>query len=103
MGGFELKVVIIDAGDQTIKVGHSFYGTTEAEARTYYREHLSSCSYFQSAKRDGRVLEELFEFDEDEHLPTKADPFPVYDYYGDAEEDEDEYEEEDEDFRGRYG
>jgi hypothetical protein len=99
MAGFELKVVIVDSGDQTIKVGHSFYGVTEAETRTYYREHLASCSYFQSAKRDGRLIEELFELDEDEELPSRADPFPVY---GDDDDEEDEFEEEDEP-RGRYG
>jgi hypothetical protein len=96
MGGFELRVVIVDAGDRTIKVGHSFYGVTEAEARTYFREHLSSCSYFQSAKKDGRLLEELFELEEDESLPTKADPFPSYGYSWGDEDEEDEYDEEEE-------
>jgi len=99
MAGFELRVVIVDAGDRTIKVGHSFYGVTEAEARTYFREHLSSCSYFQSAKKDGRVLEELFELEEDETLPTVSDPFPIYNEYED--DDEDEFEEDE--LRGRYG
>lgn len=103
MAGFELKVVIVDAGDRTIKVGHSFFGVTEAEARTYYREHLSSCSYFQSAKKDGRLLEELFEFEDDEALPTLADPFPAYSYGDDDDEDEDDEFEEDEELRGRYG
>jgi hypothetical protein len=97
MAGYELKVVIIDAGDHTIKVGHSFYGTTEAEVRTYYREHLSSCSYFQSAKQAGRLVEELFELEDDEELPTPEDPFPMYD-----DDEDDEFEEEEEP-RGRYG
>jgi hypothetical protein len=61
-----LEVLIIDGGDETIKVGHQFYGLTEAEVRTYYREHLESCDYFRSAVKDGRVIEELEQVDEDE-------------------------------------
>lgn len=63
-----LTVYIIDAGDETVKVGHQFYGLTEAEARTYYREHLLSCDYFKSAERDGCLVEEIEEVDE-EDLP----------------------------------
>jgi hypothetical protein len=74
-----LEVLIIDAGDSTIKVGHCFYGYTEQEVQTYYREHLHSCSYFKAAHDQGRVIEELEEID-DEDLP-------------DADEDEeDDYE-----------
>jgi hypothetical protein len=87
----------VDAGDRTIKVGHSFYGVTEAEVRTYYREHLSSCDYFKAAQTDGRLIEELFELEDDEELPSPGDPFPMYD------DDEDDFEEEEEDPRGRYG
>jgi len=68
MMAYELEVSIIDAGDGTIKVMHTFYGLTEAEARTYYREHLSSCDYFRSAEKDGRLIEEGGEID-DEDLP----------------------------------
>lgn len=78
---FILEVLIIDAGDRSIKVGHNFYGTTQKEVHTYYREHLASCEYFRAAEKDGRLIEELEEVDENE-LPTEED----YD------EDEEEYE-----------
>lgn len=77
---FELQVWIVDGGDHTIKVGHTFYGVTEAECRTYYREHLSSCSYFKAAERAGRVFEELEEIDDNE-LPRPED-------FEDEEEDD---------------
>ena len=69
---FELQVFIVDAGDETIKVGHTFYGETEKEVRTYFREHQGSCEYFAAAVKDGRVLEELEEID-DEDLPDPGD------------------------------
>jgi hypothetical protein len=69
---FALEVFIIDGGDQTIKVAHTFYGLTEAEVETYKREHLSSCDYFRSAMSEGRVIEELEEIDEDD-LPNPED------------------------------
>jgi len=84
---FILEVMIIDAGDRTIKVGHNFYGTTERECETYKREHLASCEYFRAAQQDGRVIEELWELDEDEKLPEPSD-------YDDFEEEEEEEEEE---------
>jgi hypothetical protein len=59
-----LEILIIDGGDETIKVGHQFYGQTEAEVRTYYREHLHSCEYFKSAVKEGRVIEDLEEVDD---------------------------------------
>ena len=64
-----LRVLIIDGGDRTIKVAHEFYGLTEQEAETYYREHLGSCDYFRSAQQEGRTLEEIEEVEDDE-LPT---------------------------------
>jgi len=67
--GFLLEVAIIDAGDQTIKVVHQFYGTSVKEVETYKREHLESCDYFRSAEHDGRTLEAIEEIDVDE-LPT---------------------------------
>ena len=69
---FILEVLIIDAGDRTIKVGHQFYGYTEQEVRTYYREHLASCEYFKAAVRENRVIEDLEEVD-DEDLPDEED------------------------------
>ncbi len=84
---FILEVLIIDAGDRTIKVGHNFYGETEKECETYKREHLESCEYFRSAQREGRLIEELWELDDDEHLPEPSD-------YDDFEEEEEEVEEE---------
>jgi hypothetical protein len=69
---FILKVYVIDAGDKTIKVGHEFYGLTEAEVDTYYREHVGSCEYFKAAVAENRVIEELEEVDDDE-LPDAAD------------------------------
>jgi hypothetical protein len=77
---FILEVLIIDGGDNTIKVGHNFYGETEEECNTYKREHLGSCDYFRAAERDGRTIEELWELDEDEKLPEPSD-------YDDEEEE----------------
>ena len=69
---YALEVMIIDAGDGTIKVSHTFYGMTEREVRTYFREHQQSCEYFQAAVKEGRVIEELERIDDDE-LPDAAD------------------------------
>jgi pyrroloquinoline quinone (PQQ) biosynthesis protein C len=69
---YALEALIIDVGDGTIKVGHTFYGVTEREVRTYFREHQQSCEYFQAAVKDGRVIEELEEIDDDE-LPDAED------------------------------
>jgi len=69
---FILEVLIVDAGDDTIKVGHCFYGTTEAEVEGYYREHMASCEYFKSAVDEGRVIEEMEEVPEEE-LPQPGD------------------------------
>jgi hypothetical protein len=67
-----LRVYILDAGDRMIKVEHDFFGTTLAEADTYYKEHLGSCEYFAAAVREDRVIEEVEEVDADE-LPSEAD------------------------------
>ena len=69
---FLLEVHIVDAGDKTIKVTHLFWGLTETECTTYYREHLASCEYFRSAQKEGRVIEDLEEIDEDE-MPDPDD------------------------------
>lgn len=74
---FCLEIFIIDAGDHTIKVGHTFYGLTESEVETYKREHISSCEYFRAAVQEGRIIEDLEEIDESE-LPEPDD-----DYYDD--------------------
>src|SRR5215469_15402023 len=66
---YVLTVYIIDAGDRTIKVGHNFYGLTEKECDTYYREHTASCEYFQAAVKENRTIEEIEEV-EDLDLPT---------------------------------
>ena len=81
---FILEVLIIDAGDNTIKVGHNFYGLTEKECETYKREHLASCDYFRTAEREGRTIEEVWELDPDEKLPEPSD------YEDDQEEEEEE-------------
>jgi len=69
---FALEVMIIDAGDDTIKVSHTFYGTTRREVETYKREHEASCEYFRAAVQQGRTIEDLEEIDDDE-LPDPAD------------------------------
>ena len=61
-----LEVHIVDAGDQTIKVTHSFWGETKREVETYKREHLASCEYFRAAEQSGRTIEELTEIEDDE-------------------------------------
>jgi pyruvate/2-oxoacid:ferredoxin oxidoreductase alpha subunit len=63
---FKITVDIVDPADETIKVSHIFWGETEAEARTYYTEHLASCEYFQAAAAEDRVIEEIEEIDDDE-------------------------------------
>jgi hypothetical protein len=73
-----LEVHIIDPGDNTIKVTHQFWGVSEREVRTYFREHLASCEYFRSAQQEGRVIEELDDVDEDE-IPDPED-FEEEDY-----------------------
>jgi hypothetical protein len=67
-----LEVHIVDPGDKTIKVTHQFWGISEREVRTYFREHLASCEYFRSAQQEGRVIEDLDDVDEDE-MPDPAD------------------------------
>ena len=88
-----LEIHIVDAGDNTIKVTHQFWGLTEREARTYYREHLSSCEYFRAAEKDGRLFEEVEAVDE-EPLPIPED-FEEDDEYEEEEEDGDDEEDED--------
>lgn len=78
---FALEVAIVDGGDETIKVVHTFYGLTEDECRTYFKEHLETCDYFRSAKRDGRLLEDLEEIDDDD--------LPEMDDYLDEDDEED--------------
>jgi len=70
---FVLHVLIIDAGDHTIKVGHEFFGLTEKECQTYFREHTGTCEYFAAAVKENRVIVEWEEVDE-EDLP---DPFDI--------------------------
>lgn len=69
---FALEVCVIDKGDGTIKVMHTFFGVTETEVQTYYREHQASCEYFRAAVQEGRVIEDLEEID-DEDLPDPDD------------------------------
>lgn len=80
-----LEVLIIDGGDKTIKVSHSFFGLTEREVRTYYREHKASCEYFKAAVDEGRVIEELAHVDASD-LPDPED----YEEEGDDDDEEEE-------------
>lgn len=76
-----LRVYIIDPGDQTIKVEHVFYGLTEEEVDTYYREHIGNCEYFAAAEKEDRIIE-VIEPDVDvDDLPQPAD------FYEEEEED----------------
>lgn len=65
---YALYIDIVDPGDGTIKVSHTFWGLTRGEVYAYKREHLASCEYFQSAEKEGRTSEDLEEI-EDEDLP----------------------------------
>jgi hypothetical protein len=67
-----LNAYIIDPGDQTIKVGHQFYGRTQEEVETYFEEHVASCEYFAAAMREERVIEEMESVPASE-LPQAAD------------------------------
>ena len=69
---FALHIDIVDPGDGTIKVTHTFWGLTRGEVQTYKREHLGSCEYFLAAEQEGRTVEELEEVDE-EDLPEVED------------------------------
>ncbi len=77
----KIVVDIVDPGDGLIKVTHTFWGHTEAEARVNYTHHLASCEYFLAASEEGNVIEEEFQIP-DEELPEA--------------EEEDELEDEDE-------
>ena len=79
-----LEIAIIDAGDDTIKVVHQFYGLTKKEVETYKKHHLETCDYFRSAEKDGRTVETLEEIDAGE-LPTESD-------YTEEEDEEEEEE-----------
>lgn len=61
---FALYIDIVDPGDHTIKVSHTFWGLTKDEVYTYKREHLGTCEYFRSAEQEGRTIEELEQIDE---------------------------------------
>lgn len=63
-GGWALVVDVIDPGDGTIKVSHTFWGLTKNEASTYRQEHIQSCEYFSAAVREGRTIEEWEKIDE---------------------------------------
>jgi hypothetical protein len=67
-----LHAYIVDPGDRTIKVGHEFYGHSEAEVETYFKEHIRSCEYFANAVKADRVIEELERVPPDE-LPRVED------------------------------
>lgn len=67
-----LEVHIVDAGDDTIKVSHQFWGLTQEECETYKREHLESCEYFRAAEKAGNTIECLEQVNESE-LPDPAD------------------------------
>ncbi len=68
---FALHIDIVDPGDDTIKVSHTFWGLTQAEVYTYKREHLASCEYFQSAEQEGRTIEDLEEISADDLPDTE--------------------------------
>lgn len=72
---FALHIDIVDPGDNTIKVSHTFWGLTRREAETYKREHLGSCEYFRAAEQEGRTVEELEEIDDDELPEVEDDEF----------------------------
>ena len=63
---YALYIDIVDPGDQTIKVSHTFWGLTKNEVYTYKREHLGSCEYFRSAEQEGRTIEDLEEISADD-------------------------------------
>jgi hypothetical protein len=69
---YKIVVDIVDPGDGEIKVTHTFWGHTEAEARANYTHHLAMCDYFQDNLEEGNVIEEEFEIPDDE-LPEAED------------------------------
>lgn len=70
---FALYIDIVDPGDNTIKVSHTFWGVTKGEVFTYKREHLGSCEYFRAAEQEGRTIEDLEEIDESDLPEVEVD------------------------------
>lgn len=68
MIGVEIEVYIVDAGE--IRVKHSFYGSTEDEARGYLEKHLNSCEYFRANYDKKTTIETL---DDETELPEPDD------------------------------
>lgn len=66
---FQIISYIVDPGDGKIKVSHTFYGHTRAEAEEYREHHIASCEYFSAAVEEGREMQEIEEVDDDE-LPV---------------------------------
>ena len=65
----EIEVYIVDR-DGSIKVKHSFYGETYAEAHEYLEHHKASCSYFKTNYDEGNVVEFV---DEEVDVPDADD------------------------------
>jgi hypothetical protein len=63
---YKIVVDVVDPGDGEIKVTHTFWGHTEAEARTNYTHHLAVCDYFASNAEEGNLIEEEFSISEEE-------------------------------------
>lgn len=71
-------------GDGSVRVKHTFYGETEAEAQEHFDEHVSICPKFGPAERDGDVESVMEEIDE---LPTRES---VMEEIGEEEIEDDE-------------
>ena len=77
--------------DGKVRVGHVFFGATEAAARKVLEEHAEACPKFGPAHRRGDTIEIAEELDE---LP-EADEESLKEFL-DLDDDEDDDEEEEE-------
>jgi hypothetical protein len=57
---------IVNPVDERVFMSHRFFGSTQADCRSTFNEHLGSCSYFRAAKDDGRTYEKWIQIDEDD-------------------------------------
>lgn len=78
--------------DKHIRICHTFYGETEAEAKQHQRDHARDCPHYGPALAAGRTIDIVEEIDA---LP-EPDEESLLELLGFDDEDLDEEEEEDE-------
>jgi len=69
MAAWILESFIVNPVDERVLMSHRFFGRSKEDCRSTFDEHLGSCSYFQSAKTEGRTYEKWIPISEDD-LPV---------------------------------